>query len=180
MCPSNRRLHLTLAILKPDLVLRPYSIEHVRDLLLKNNFIAIKSKQEHLSRAKVEDFYREHESKFFFNRLVTYMSSGPCHVHILGRQNEAIKTWRDLMGPTKVLKTRYEKPNSIRGLLGLTDTRNSTHGSDSDETAAAEMKFFFPEFEYDQFFSSGQDQLFLQSQVKGNLRLDRTLFQHFL
>ena len=75
-----------------DLVLRPYCIEHVRALLLKNNFIAIKSKKEHLSRSKVEDFYWEHESKFFYNRLATYLSSGPSHVHILGRQNEAIKT----------------------------------------------------------------------------------------
>merc|ERR1712109_1125 len=58
--------------------------------------------QEHLSRAKVEDFYREHESKFFYNRLVTYMSSGPSNVHILGRENEAIKTWRKLMGPWKL------------------------------------------------------------------------------
>jgi len=179
MC-SNRRLQLTLAILKPDLVLRPYSKEYVRDLILKNNFIVIKSKQEHLSRAKVEDFYREHESKFFYNRLVTYMSSGPSNVHILGRENEAIKTWRKLMGPTKVCKTRYESPESIRGLIGLTDTRNSTHGSDSDETAAAEIKFFFPEFDYEQFFSSGQDELFLKSQVNGNLLLDRTSFQHFL
>jgi len=108
------------------------------------------------------------------------MSSGPSHVHILGRENEAIKTWRQLMGPTKVCKTRYESPESIRGLIGLTDTRNSTHGSDSDETATAEIKFFFPEFDYEHFFSSGQDELFLQSQVNGNLLLDRTSFQHFL
>jgi len=179
MC-SNRRLQLTLAIFKPDLVLRPYCIEHVRALLLKNNFIAIKSKKEHLSRSKVEDFYREHESKFFYNRLVTYMSSGPSHVHILGHQNEAIKTWRQLMGPTKVCKTRYENPETIRGLIGLTDTRNSTHGSDSDETAEAEIKFFFPEFKYDQFFSCGQDEQFLKSQNNQSLRLDRTLFQHFI
>jgi len=180
MCPNQRRLHLTLAIFKPDLVLRPYCIEHVRDVLLKNNFIAIKSKKEHLTRKKVEDFYREHESKFFYNRLVTYMSSGPSHVHILGRHGEAIKTWRQLMGPTKVSKTRYENPETIRGLIGLTDTRNSTHGSDSDQNAEAEIKFFFPEFEYEQFFSSGQDEMFLKSQVNGSLSLDRTLFQHFI
>ena len=65
-------------------------------------------------------------------------------------------------------------------ILGLTDTRNSTHGSDSDETAEAEIKFFFPEFKYEQFFSCGQDEQFLKSQNNQSLRLDRTLFQHFI
>lgn len=51
------------------------------------------------------------------------------------------------MGPTKVFKTRYTNPETIRGQFGLTDTRNSTHGSDSDETARIEMKFFFPKFD---------------------------------
>ena len=128
------KLHLTLAIFKPDLTIRPFSLEHVRHLLIKNDFIVIKSKQEHLSKNKVKEFYKEHEGKFFYNRLVTYMSSGESHIHILGRENEAIKTWRTLMGPTKVFKTRYDQPESIRGQFGLTDTRNSSHGSDSDET----------------------------------------------
>ncbi len=35
---------------------------------------------------------------------------------------------------------RYEQPDTIRGRFGLTDTRNSTHGSDSDETAEREIK----------------------------------------
>jgi len=178
MC-HNKRLQLTLAILKPDLTSRPYSVEHVRHLILKNNFIAIKSKQEHLSREKVEEFYQEHEKKFFYNRLVTYMSSGTSHIHILGRENDAIAKWRELMGPTKVLKTRYEHPETIRGLLGLTDTRNSTHGSDSNDTAKAEIEFFFPNFNVDEFFASGQDELFMNGFVNGNLTLDRALFQHF-
>ncbi|KAK2167498.1 hypothetical protein LSH36_27g09084 [Paralvinella palmiformis] len=50
------------------------------------------------------------------------------------------------MGPTKVYRTVYENPASIRGMFGLTDTRNCTHGSDSEETAKREIGFFFPEF----------------------------------
>lgn len=177
---SKTKLQLTLAIFKPDLTIRPYSVEHVRDIILKHDFIAIKSKAEHLSKAKVQEFYAEHQSKFFYNRLVTYMSSGMSHIHILGRENEAIATWRKVMGPTKVLKTRYEDPLSIRGQIGLTDTRNSTHGSDSEATAKAEINFFFPDFNYDDFFASGQDEVFLQKKRSGALRLDRKSFQHFL
>ena len=42
---------------------------------------------------------------------------------------DAISRWRKLMGPTKVYKTQHEEPNCIRGMFGLSDTRNCTHGS---------------------------------------------------
>ena len=56
------------------------------------------------------------------------------------------------MGPTKVFRSRFTDPKTIRGQVGLTDTRNSTHGSDSDETARKEIKFFFPKFDPEHFF----------------------------
>ena len=84
------------------------------------------------------------------------------------------------MGPTKVFKTRYEQPDTIRGLFGITDTRNSSHGSDSEETARQEIQFFFPEFDFDDFYRSGQDQAFLNGQISRNLFLDQKLFQHFV
>jgi len=56
------------------------------------------------------------------------MSSGPVHGMILAHPN-AILYWRDVMGPTKPPKAQFIAPNSIRGKYGLTDTRNSTHGS---------------------------------------------------
>ena len=83
-----------------------------------------------------------------------------------------------MMGPTKVFKTRYEQPDTIRGLFGITDTRNSSHGSDSEETARQEIQFFFPEFDFDNFYRSGQDQAFLNGQISQNLFLDKKLFQH--
>lgn len=33
------------------------------------------------------------------------------------------------MGPTRVFRARHVAPDSIRGSFGLTDTRNTTHGS---------------------------------------------------
>ena len=70
----SKKLQLTLAILKPDLTLRPYCVDHVRDMLLQNDFIFVKSKEEHLDPVNVKSFYKEHQGKFFYNRLVTYMS----------------------------------------------------------------------------------------------------------
>lgn len=49
-------------------------------------------------------------------------------------------------------RTRIEQPETIRGRFGATDTRNATHGSDSPETAAREVNFFFPEFSIGRWF----------------------------
>lgn len=57
-----------------------------------------------------------------------YDCSGPVTAYILSREN-AIKRWRDIMGPAKVYMAIHSHPNSIRGRFGLTDTRNATHGS---------------------------------------------------
>ncbi|XP_054667663.1 nucleoside diphosphate kinase 6 isoform X3 [Grus americana] len=71
--------------------------------------------------------------------------SGPMWAYILAHEN-AVPLWRSLMGPTKVFRARNNVPDSIRGSYGLTDTRNTTHGSDSPASASREIAFFFPEF----------------------------------
>ena len=54
-----------------------------------------------------------YSSKFFFNRLVSLMSSGPLHCHVLCGEG-AVERWRGMLGPTKVFKTRYEQPGEGR------------------------------------------------------------------
>lgn len=54
--------------------------------------------------------------------------SGPMRAYILARE-DAIHHWRELMGPTKVFRARHTAPTTIRAQFGLTDTRNTTHGS---------------------------------------------------
>uniref|UniRef100_A0A4W5QKR3 NME/NM23 nucleoside diphosphate kinase 6 n=1 Tax=Hucho hucho TaxID=62062 RepID=A0A4W5QKR3_9TELE len=71
--------------------------------------------------------------------------NGPMRAYVLARE-DAITHWRELMGPTKVFRARYTSPLTIRAQYGLTDTRNTTHGSDSAESARREINFFFPDF----------------------------------
>ena len=66
-------------------------------------------------------------------------------VLLLAKPN-AIADWRELMGPTKVFKSIYSHPNSLRGMFGLTDTRNVCHGSDSEESVKREIEILCPEF----------------------------------
>jgi nucleoside-diphosphate kinase len=114
--------------------------------LVAAQFWVVRSATVRLSRERAGQFYAEHEGKFFHNRLVTFMSSGACQPLVLAGRG-AVPAWREAMGPTRVLKARFSHPESIRGRFGLTDTRNCSHGSDSAETAAREIEFFFPTFD---------------------------------
>ena len=91
---------------------------------------------------EASEFYSEHKFKFFFGRLITYMTSGDI-IAIELEGNNAIERWRYAMGPTKPPLAQVTRPDSIRALYGLTDTRNSVHGSDSIKNAKKEASFFF-------------------------------------
>ena len=64
-----------------------------------------------------------------------FVHSGPIRAYILARK-DAIQLWRTLMGPTRVFQARHVAPDSIRGSFGLTDTRNTTHGSGESASPA--------------------------------------------
>uniref|UniRef100_A0A8C5PCZ2 Nucleoside diphosphate kinase n=1 Tax=Leptobrachium leishanense TaxID=445787 RepID=A0A8C5PCZ2_9ANUR len=147
----SRTLQLTLAVIKPDAVAHPIMSEAVHEKILSNNFLIIRSKELEWKATDSQRFYCEHKGRFFYQRLVEFMSSGPMRAYILAHEN-AIQLWRDLMGPTKVFRARITASETIRGSLGLTDTRNTTHGSDSVESACREMAFFFPEFSTSQWY----------------------------
>lgn len=171
-CQSEQSVQLTLAILKPDLVQHPPNLATVHKMILDNGFLVVRSKVLQLSRARAEQFYQEHRGKFFYTRLVTFMSGGQCQPLILAR-SQAITGWRALMGPTKVFSSRYSHPDTIRGRIGLTDTRNSSHGSDSEQTAAKEIQFFFPEFDIDTWTREER-----HSFQTGNVMFDSDHFVH--
>ena len=181
-----RHLSLTLALLKPDITNMPYTLMQARQLILNEGFIVLRSNIiPKMKRDLAESFYKEHYGRFFYNRLVTYMSSGSVHAHILALPSEspndtkAITKWRALMGPTKVMKTRYTDPDTIRGMFGLSDTRNCSHGSDSLETAEREMKFFFPNFNVSDFNGSFEEGEILKKFSDNVLNFDKTNFVHF-
>ncbi|XP_072045089.1 nucleoside diphosphate kinase 6-like [Amphiura filiformis] len=160
---GDGRLQLTLAIIKPDVVAHPHRLEEVKEEIVENEFYFIQSKIVKWSKSDAEKFYGEHKGRFFYNRLVGFMSMGPMSVHVLARQN-AIKHWRNLMGPTKTFRAKHEAPGSLRARYGLTDTRNATHGSDSDENAKKEIGLFFPDFDVGSWYAS-EEELFRTGKV---------------
>ncbi|CAK9293723.1 unnamed protein product [Gordionus sp. m RMFG-2023] len=168
-----RKLELTLAVLKPDILSKRYVKEEIKKIILKNNFYFIKSKTFKPTRDSMEKFYSMH--KDFYPRLIDYMASAPISSYILARENAIVK-WRELIGPTKHDKAIYEAPTSIRGRYGISDTRNAVHGSDSLESALTEIKFMFPEFHPEMWFKM-EEPLFRKGQ---DILYDSELEVHYL
>ncbi|XP_070804123.1 nucleoside diphosphate kinase 6 [Pituophis catenifer annectens] len=154
----RRALQLTLAVVKPDAVAHPLVLEAVHETILSHKFLIVRTKDLLWSKEDSQRFYQEHSGRFFYQRLVEFMSSGPMRVYILAHE-EAITHWRSLMGPTKVYRARHMAPDSIRGTLGLTDTRNTVHGSDSAASASKEIAFFFPDFSEEEWYQHEEPQL---------------------
>jgi nucleoside-diphosphate kinase len=135
----------TFAILKPDVASNSIAREAILSTIEHNGFKIVRIKKTRMTLQTAQDFYSEHEKKFFFNRLITFMSSSPIYALILAK-NDAISSWRSLIGKANVYRTVYSDPDCLRARFGLTDTRNAVHGSDSEATVCREASFFFPDF----------------------------------
>jgi nucleoside-diphosphate kinase len=132
----------TLSIVKPDGVARNLIGEVLRRL--ENTGLRIvAARMMHLSQREAEGFYAVHRERPFFKDLVKFMTSGPVLVQVL-EGDGAITKNREVMGATDPKKAAA---GTIRADLASTIEENVVHGSDSPETAAREIAYFFREIE---------------------------------
>ena len=135
----------TLALIKPDAVAAGNAGQIIS--MIQENGLKIRAiKMFRWTKSQAEGFYAVHREQPFFNDLVAFMSSGPVIAMVL-EGDDAIKRWRDLMGPTDSTKAG---PDTIRGKFGTNIERNAVHGSDAPETAAYEMGYCFAGMELNQ------------------------------
>ncbi|MFH2010622.1 MAG: nucleoside-diphosphate kinase [bacterium] len=128
----------TLGLIKPDAVAKQAFgpiLSAVTEAGLK--ILAVKSLR--LSHLEAAGFYAVHKDRPFFGELVEYMTSGPILAMVL-EGDDAIRRWRDLMGPTDATRA---PPETIRGRFGTSLQNNAVHGSDAPETAAFEIGYLF-------------------------------------
>ena len=131
-------LQRTLSIIKPDAVKR-HLIGAILARFEQQGFNIAAAKMVQLSREQAEGFYAEHQGKPFFEPLVEYMISAPVFVSVLEKEN-AVQDYRTLMGTTNP-ETAAE--GTIRRDFALNQRENSVHGTDSPESAAREIAYFF-------------------------------------
>ena len=134
--------NLTFGIIKPDAVKNGYQGKII-DKILDNGFGIRGMKLIHMTKKQAEGFYAVHSERPFFGELTDFMSSAPCIVLCLEKEN-AVPEWRKLMGATNPDEAdegtlRKEFANSLG--------ENAVHGSDSDENAAIEIAYFFSKLE---------------------------------
>jgi nucleoside-diphosphate kinase len=132
----------TLTIIKPDGVAANLMGEVVRRLEAKGlRPVAVKMLR--LSPEQASGFYHVHRDKAFFESLMKFMTSGPVVVMALEGEN-AISRLREVMGATDPAKAA---PGTIRKDFASSIEKNIIHGSDSPDSAAFEIGYFFNSLE---------------------------------
>ncbi|MEW5928192.1 MAG: nucleoside-diphosphate kinase [Gemmatimonadota bacterium] len=128
----------TLAIIKPDAVAAGNAgkiIAHLEGA----GFRIVAMKMVHLSSEQAGEFYAVHRERPFYGELVEFMTSGPAIPLALEAEN-AVAKYRETIGATDPAEAAE---GTIRRLYAESKGRNAVHGSDSDENAATEIRFFF-------------------------------------
>lgn len=128
----------TLAIIKPDAVAAGNAgkiIAHLEGA----GFRIVAMKMVHLSREQAGEFYAVHRERPFYGELVEFMTSGPA-IPLALEADDAVTKYRETIGATDPAEAA---DGTIRKLYAESKGRNAVHGSDSDENAATEIRFFF-------------------------------------
>ncbi len=134
--------NVTFGIIKPDAV-EAGNTGKIIQRIIDSGFKIRGLKLIHMSLNEAEGFYAVHRERPFFAGLTEFMSSAPCVVMTLEKEN-AVKSWRDLMGATDPEKA---EAGTLRKEFGGSVGENAVHGSDSDENAAIEIAYFFSKLE---------------------------------
>ncbi|MGQ0712382.1 MAG: nucleoside-diphosphate kinase [Gemmatimonadaceae bacterium] len=130
----------TLAIIKPD-AFGGGKAGRILAHLEGRGFVVRAARVMRLTQMQAEEFYAVHRERPFYRALVSFMTSGPCMPLVLEKAN-AVAAYREAIGATDPAEA---KPDTVRKLFAESKERNAVHGSDSDENAEREARFFFAE-----------------------------------
>ena len=132
----------TLTIIKPDAIAKGVAGQIIARFE-QAGFKILAAKLIHLTPAQSAGFYIVHKERPFYTSLCGFMTDGPCMPMVLEGEN-AITRLRDLMGATDPAKAA---PGTIRKDFASSIEANAVHGSDSPESAAFEIPYFFDALE---------------------------------
>lgn len=139
---DNKNIQRTFAMIKPDAMEKNYK-NNILYAIDQNGFDIIDSLEITFNSDMVDEFYAEHVGKSFYPKLKEFMMSGQSCLLIL-ENDDAVRSWRKLIGPTYVSNAKNIAPYTLRAIYGDNndDSKNACHGSDSIESAKREINFF--------------------------------------
>ncbi len=139
-------MEMTFAMIKPNAV-KAGMVGRIIERYESARLAVCGIKIKHMTKADAEGFYAEHVSKPFFPELSAFMTSGPSVLLALGGEN-AVSKVRFMNGATNPAKA---EPGTIRHDFAMTTGENIVHSSDSPESAAREIAFWFTQEELLQY-----------------------------
>jgi nucleoside-diphosphate kinase len=132
----------TVCIVKPDAVLAGLT-DRVLGAAEDDGFYVVRRAEKRLTPARARAFYQHLEGTNAFRPAAEFLASGPVVVAVLSKV-DAVRAWRERVGPTDPDVARELHPKSIRAQLGVDALRNVAHASATVEDAAREKAFLFP------------------------------------
>jgi nucleoside-diphosphate kinase len=139
---NSMAIERTLVIVKPDAVAQGVA-GRIISRFEGSGLRILAAKMVHLSKEQAAGFYIVHKDRPFYSSLCTFMTSGPCLPMVLEGEG-AVARVRELMGATDPAKA---EPGTIRKDFAASIESNAVHGSDSPESAAFEIPYFFDALE---------------------------------
>ncbi len=132
----------TFLMVKPDGVQRGL-IGEIVSRFEKKGFKLVAAKFCQLTEEQASNHYAVHKDKPFFHELIEFITSGPVFA-MVWEGDDIIQLSRKMIGKTNVLDA---EPGTIRGDYASHTNYNLIHGSDSPESAQAEISNVFSDDE---------------------------------
>lgn len=135
----------TFAMIKPDCASDPEKVGKIISIAIREGFMLMARKCTP-GKQFFENIYVEHYGKPFFDEFISFMTSGPVVLMVLGHDDSSVPAfarWRNLMGATNPEKA---VPGTIRHMFrtpGAPMHCNCVHGSSDAESARREVNIMF-------------------------------------
>lgn len=131
-------LERTFAMIKPDAV-KANRIGAILQAIQSRGFEIIGLYLHTLSAMDAQTLYQDHRGRPYYDRLISFITSGPVVLLVLER-DQAVSQFRLLLGATN---PAHAEPYTLRAQFGTDIPSNAVHGSDSREAAHREIQLFF-------------------------------------
>ena len=110
----------------------------------------------HLDRPTAEEFFEIYQGVLpEFTQMTEQMTTGPC-IAMEIRQENAVRSFRELVGPMDPEIAKNLRPNTLRARFGIDRCRNAIHCTDLPEDGTLESEYFFSIQQEEWKFASGK------------------------
>jgi nucleoside-diphosphate kinase len=137
-----KMMEKSFVMMKPDAVQRRI-MGKILSCFEEKGLQIVAAKLLKIDESIAKEHYGEHSESFFFQDLVSYITSSPLFCMVI-KGDDVISLIRKIVGATNPKEAEF---GTIRGDFALDINRNIIHASDSLASAEREIALFFKEDE---------------------------------